>query len=78
VPFASSFQWMAQSVIERPGFYRGFTAVGRSLADVKEFAALVRTRPSGNQAILNPSPSGRINPQNRRKRLSWSTICSET
>jgi hypothetical protein len=27
---------------KRPGFYRGFTAVGRTLADVKEFAALVR------------------------------------
>ena len=33
------FQWMAQSEIERPGFYRGFTAVGKTL---KEFAALVR------------------------------------
>jgi hypothetical protein len=37
-----SFQWTAQSEIERPGFYRGFTAVGRNLSDVKEFAALVR------------------------------------
>ena len=37
-----SFQWTAQSEVERPGFYRGFTAVGRSLSDVKEFAALVR------------------------------------
>ena len=36
------FGWIAQSEIERPGFYRGFTAVGKSLADVKEFAALVR------------------------------------
>jgi hypothetical protein len=36
------FQWMAQSEIEAPGFYRGFTAVGRTLSDVKEFAALVR------------------------------------
>jgi hypothetical protein len=36
------FQWTAQSEIERPGFYRGFTAVGKTLADVKEFAALVR------------------------------------
>jgi hypothetical protein len=36
------FPWMAQSEIETPGFYRGFTAVGRKLADVKEFAALVR------------------------------------
>ena len=37
-----SFQWTAESEIERPGFYRGFTAVGKTLADVKEFAALVR------------------------------------
>jgi hypothetical protein len=36
------FQWTAESEIERPGFYRGFTAVGKTLADVKEFAALVR------------------------------------
>jgi hypothetical protein len=36
------FQWIAQSEIERPGFYRGFTAVGKTLADVGEFAALVR------------------------------------
>ena len=36
------FRWTAQSEIERPGFYGGFTAVGKTLADVKEFAALVR------------------------------------
>ena len=36
------FQWTAESEIERPSFYRGFTAVGKTLADVKEFAALVR------------------------------------
>jgi hypothetical protein len=36
------FQWTAESDIKRPGFYRGFTAVGTTLADVKEFAALVR------------------------------------
>jgi hypothetical protein len=36
------FQWIAQSESDRPGFYRGFTAVGKSLADVKEFADLVR------------------------------------
>ena len=36
------FPWTAHSEIERPGFYRGFTAVGKRLADVKEFAALVR------------------------------------
>jgi hypothetical protein len=36
------FGWTAHSEIERPGSYRGFTAVGKALADVKEFAALVR------------------------------------
>jgi len=36
------YRWTAESTIERPGFYRGFTAVGKTLADVKEFAALVR------------------------------------
>src|ERR1019366_1546654 len=30
------FQWTAHSEIERPGFYRGFTAVGKTLADVKD------------------------------------------
>src|ERR1039458_322329 len=32
----------ARGLTSRPGFYRGFTAVGKTLADVKEFAALVR------------------------------------
>ncbi len=36
------FPWTAESKIERPGFYRGFHAVGRTLADVQEFSALVR------------------------------------
>ena len=36
------FQWMAHSEVEAPGFYRGFTAVGKTLTDVKEFATLVR------------------------------------
>lgn len=36
------YRWTAESEIERPGFYRGFHAVGKSLSDVKEFAALVR------------------------------------
>lgn len=36
------FQWTAESEIKRPGFCRGFTAVGKTLADVKEFTALVR------------------------------------
>jgi hypothetical protein len=36
------FQWTAHSEIEHPGFYRGFTVVGKTLADVKEFAALVQ------------------------------------
>jgi len=36
------YQWTAESAVEAPGFYRGFTAVGKTLSDVKEFAALVR------------------------------------
>jgi hypothetical protein len=36
------FNWTAESETERPGFYRGFHAVGSTLVDVKEFAALVR------------------------------------
>jgi hypothetical protein len=36
------FQWTAESEMESPGFYRGFHAVGKTLADVKEFASLVR------------------------------------
>jgi hypothetical protein len=30
----SAFRWTAQSEMERPGFYRGFHAVGKTLADV--------------------------------------------
>jgi hypothetical protein len=37
-----SFPWTAESEFERSGIYRGFHAVGRTLFDVKEFAALVR------------------------------------
>jgi hypothetical protein len=36
------FAWTAESEIERPGMHRSFFAVGKTLADVKEFAALVR------------------------------------
>jgi hypothetical protein len=36
------FHWTAESEMERSGLYRGFHAVGKTLADVKEFAALVR------------------------------------
>lgn len=36
------YQWTARSEIEAPGSYRGFTAVGKTLPDVKELAALVR------------------------------------
>ena len=36
------FQWTAESEIERPNFHREFYAVGKTLADVKEFAAVVR------------------------------------
>ena len=36
------FQWTGNSEVQHPGFHRGFTAAGKILADVKEFAALVR------------------------------------
>lgn len=36
------FRWTAESEDERYGLRRSFTAVGRTLADVKEFANLVR------------------------------------
>ena len=36
------FDWIAESELVRLGRYRGFCAVGRTLADVKRFAALVR------------------------------------
>ena len=36
------FCWMATCRIERPGFYRGITAVGKTLADVRTFAARLR------------------------------------
>ena len=36
------FRWTAESAIETPGSYQGFYAVGKTLADVKEFAALLR------------------------------------
>ena len=40
--YRGGFSWIATSEIEVPGFYRGFTGVGKTLADVKEFAELVR------------------------------------
>ena len=40
--YKDDFPWTAKSEIERPGFHYGFHAAGRTLADVKEFAALVR------------------------------------
>ena len=36
------FSWTAESEKSIAGSYRGFHAVGKTLADVKEFAALVR------------------------------------
>ena len=38
----NGFDWIAESELERDGRYRGFVAVGKVLADVKRFAALVR------------------------------------
>lgn len=40
--YKGGLPWTAESEIDRPGFYRSFHAVGKTLADVKEFAALVR------------------------------------
>ena len=36
------FEWIAESEMEVDGGHRVFTAVANTLADVKEFAALVR------------------------------------
>ena len=36
------FSWIATSEYEKAGRYRGFTAVGRTLTDVKRFAEIVR------------------------------------
>ena len=36
------WNWIAESVDERYGLRRSFTAVGKTLADVKGFVALVR------------------------------------
>lgn len=53
------FPWTAESTIERPGFYRSFTAVGKTLSDVQEFAALVcwcqRTGTLERLSELHPS-----------------------
>jgi hypothetical protein len=59
------FQWTAESEIERPGFHRGFHAVGKTLADVKEFAAF---RPRTNawwRCVRRRGRSGRAEPANR-------------
>jgi hypothetical protein len=63
------FQWMAQSEVERPGFYRGFTAVGRSLADVREFATLVRLceRTGSLERLSEMHPAGFEN----RMQTTW-------
>ena len=54
------FQWTAESQIETPGFYRGFHAVGKTLADVKEFAELVRwcERTGSLERLSEMHPSG--------------------
>lgn len=38
----NGYEWIAESEFEKNGRYRGFTAVGRTLADVQRFANLVR------------------------------------
>src|ERR1035437_4525847 len=75
------FQWTAHSEVERPGFYRGFTAVGKTLADVKEFAALVRLcertgslerlsemLPPGFENRMQTTSGGDWYPQKRKQR----------
>lgn len=42
IRYGDGYNWIAESEFEKDGRYRGFTAVGRNLADVKRFAALVR------------------------------------
>src|SRR3984893_15004153 len=63
------FQWIAESVAEAPGFYRGFTAVGKTLADVKEFATLVRwcERTGSLERLSEMHPSGFEN----RMQTTW-------
>lgn len=63
------FQWMAESEIEAPGFYRGFCAVGMTLADVKEFAALVRwcERTGSLERLSEMHPRG----WERRMQTTW-------
>jgi hypothetical protein len=54
------FPWTAESEMESPGFYRGFHAIGKTLADVKEFAALVRwcERTGSLELLSEMHPSG--------------------
>ena len=63
------FQWTAESEIERPGFYRGFHAVGKTLADVKEFAALVRwcERTGSLERLSEMHPAG----WEKRMQTTW-------
>ncbi len=63
------FAWIAESEIERPGFHRGFTAVGKTLADVKEFAALVRwcERTGTLERLSELHPSG----YEKRMQTTW-------
>src|SRR6266567_3701610 len=63
------FQWTAESTIEAPGFYRAFTAVGKTLADVKEFAALVRwcERTGSLERLSEMHPPG----YERRLQTTW-------
>jgi len=63
------FQWTAESEIERPDFYRGFHAVGKTLSDVKEFAALVRycERTGTLERLSEMHPSGFEN----RMQTTW-------
>jgi hypothetical protein len=67
------FRWTAQSEVESPGFYRSFTAVGKTLADVKEFAALVRLceRTGSLERLSEMHPPGFENRMQTTWGLRW-------
>jgi len=80
------FNWTAESEIERPGFYRGFHAVGKALSDVKEFAALVRKcertgslerlsemHPDGFESRMQTTWGGNWHPHKRKAGTALST-----
>jgi hypothetical protein len=63
------YRWIAESNIDRPDLHRGFTAVGRTLSDVKEFASLVRwcQRTGTLERLSEMHPPG----HERRMQTTW-------